>query len=168
LPETTIVTRDILSIKGQLLSQDELDDEECPRQRRLAASVTAVSSNTTDALLAITVILVYYYYRSVCNYFKRRGLPRPTPYPLVAICPSCCPPTEWEFVASSPSATANFMGYSMASGRFVVCDADVLRQICIKDFDAMPNHEAFVSLNDLQKLNRKSAPSERLLRVPAE
>jgi cytochrome P450 len=117
----------------------------------LRQSTTAMS-NTTTALLAATAILSYYYYRSVYGFFKRRGVPGPTPYPLLGNLPSMMSINRMEIFREFSKRYGKFYGLFLGTQpSFIVADAEVLRQICIKDFDAMPNHEQGPSLNDFQK-----------------
>jgi cytochrome P450 len=107
----------------------------------------------TAATLSLTALLFgYYYYTNVYTYFRKRGLKGPTPYPLIGNIATLLLSDRWVLEREWTERYGKFYGIFLGTEpRFVVNDPEVLRQLCIKDFAAMPNHEADALLNNYQK-----------------
>lgn len=106
----------------------------------------------TSCLLAIILILGHYYYKQLFKFWTKQGLKGPKPYPvvgnLVELIMSNRMVLENKWRDSYGKLYGVFMGHK---ARIVVADPEVLRQVCIKDFDHFPNHEPNAWINEYQK-----------------
>lgn len=93
---------------------------------------------------------VYYWHKF--SYWKRRNVKTPTPVPIfgnflkLALNPRQIPELEW------PRKYGRLYGYYVGTQPVLVCaDANLLRKICIKDFNIFPNHFFLGVPNKYQK-----------------
>lgn len=84
---------------------------------------------------------VYVYYWNKHSFWRRRNIKTPTPIPIfgnflqLALNPRQRLELEW------PKRCGRLYGYYVGTQPVLVCaDANLLRKICIKDFNVFPNH----------------------------
>ena len=94
----------------------------------------------------------HYYYRNLFQFWRKLGLKGPEPWPvvgnLIPIFTLNRMELERRWVRQYGRLYGIFQGHKP---RLIVADADVIRQVCIKDFDVLPNHEASIFLNKYQQ-----------------
>jgi cytochrome P450 len=127
---------------------------------QVAASDSTGQAGPTTHVVAVGVVLVSavalliaHHYYCVHTYFKRRGLAGPPPLPLVGNMISLL------FVEDRMSVAREWRErygkvYGVFHGtepRYVLNDAELLRQICIDDFDSMPNRYVDALLNRYER-----------------
>lgn len=114
-----------------------------------SANLLAIGASLTGFLLVAS----YYYYKHKFSYWERRGVKGPRPKPMVGnfldqIFNKNRKITEVEWVKKYGKVYGLYQG---VKPRLVVADAEVLREICIKNFDIFPNHHKNDFMNDYQE-----------------
>lgn len=95
----------------------------------------------------------YYYYITKCNYWSRRGIKGVQPVPIFGELYNMLTKDRMLLEIERRQTLGKVYGL-VQSGvpRVVVADAEVIRQICIKDFDVFTNHRLNVFANKYEKL----------------
>lgn len=114
------------------------------------------ADNSTAILVSVAIGLIivwsYQYYETKFKYWEKRGIKGVRPIPLVSELNDFLFKNRIELARERTSQFGKVYG-TFASGkpRLVVNDPDVVRQICIKDFDVFPNHQLNVWANKYQR-----------------
>lgn len=101
---------------------------------------------------SIVLLAASFYYRNLFRYFERQGLKNPKPWPVVGNLPAMLMGSRFDNERENVQKYGKFYGiFHGSKPRYVVADPELLRQVCIKDFDVFPNHEASKLLNKYQR-----------------
>lgn len=107
-----------------------------------------------ESIVGLTLILVgaqLYYYRKF-TFWSRRGVKTPPPVPLFGNYLSIVRHAYQDLALDWRQRYGNVYGFYAGSTPYlVIADAQVLKQICIKDFDKFPNHQFLKVPNRYQK-----------------
>lgn len=104
------------------------------------------------ALLVFLISSYCMYLRSTYSYWSKRGIKGPTPLPIVGNFLSFIIRDRWKLPKEWTKKYGKVYGiYQASTPRLIVGDAELLRQMTVKDFDAFPNHEVSDMLNTYQK-----------------
>lgn len=96
-------------------------------------------------------IATYYYYKNYFNYWTRKNVKGPTPFPFVGNLATILFSDRLVLDLKWRQKYGKVYGlYQGTQPVLVVADAEVLTQICIKDFDAFPNHDHSEFYNKFQ------------------
>uniref|UniRef100_A0A6G1SGH8 Cytochrome P450 3A24 n=1 Tax=Aceria tosichella TaxID=561515 RepID=A0A6G1SGH8_9ACAR len=136
----------------------------------IAAQDPTTISYTGFIISLIVIVSLYHYYINVYNYFRRRGVRGPVPYPLVGNLPTILLNDRMKLEREWTKRYGKFYGVFFGTrASFIVNDAEVLREICLENFDAMPNHDATdeLMMSDYQKDFLMSAQDDHWKRLRA-
>lgn len=104
------------------------------------------------AALLFFLISAYLYFRNKYSYWEKRGIKGPKPVPVFGNLFSMAINDRWKLGRDWTREFGSVYGiYHGTRPRLVVADAELIRQISIKDFDAFPNHDQNIFLNKYQK-----------------
>lgn len=95
-----------------------------------------------SSLVFVIVVASYRYYENIYRYWDRRGVKGVRPLPLVSDFYELLFKNRAQLVVERTKKYGKIHGiFFTGKPRLMVADPEVLRQICIKDFDAFQNHE---------------------------
>lgn len=98
------------------------------------------------------VIGGYYYYVTRYNYWSKIGVKGVHPMPIIGEIYTVLTTNRLETERNNVKKYGKIYGTFLAGQpRLVIADAQVLRQICIKDFDAFPDHQTNFWANKYQR-----------------
>lgn len=101
---------------------------------------------------SFVAISTLYYYKNHYNYWRKKNVKGPTPFPFIGNLPTILfsdrMKLDLEWLKKYGKVYGTYQGKQPV---LVVCDPEVVNQICIKDFDAFPNHEHNEFYNKFQK-----------------
>lgn len=115
-----------------------------------AAQQYPAAALVSAALFA--AIVAGLYLRNKYSYWLRRGIGGPAPVPLIGTVLPLIFRDRWALEKEWTRRYGKLYGtYQALKPQLVVGDAEVIRQITVKDFDAFPNHELSELFNKYQR-----------------
>lgn len=110
------------------------------------------NGTSVSIILTFIIIWTHYYYKNLFKYWTNKGLAGPKPVPvfgnLLEFFKSNRMETEKRWRTKYGKLYGSFMGHQPY---LMVADAEILRQICVRDFNSFPNHEPNAYMNYYQK-----------------
>lgn len=107
---------------------------------------------TAICALCIIVSSVAIHYKSVYSYWEKRGVNGPKPLPIFGNIHSRLIYDAYHLQNEWTKLYGKVYGiYEGTKPKLVVSDPEILRQICIKDFDLFINHAPFQYTNEYQR-----------------
>ena len=107
---------------------------------------------TISSSLCVVFQSGYLYFKTTYNYWEKKGIRGPKPLPILGNFASVMLRNRLEREREWAKNYGKVYGiYHGSRPRLVIADAEVLVQVCIKDFDAFTNHEMNEFFNKFQK-----------------
>jgi cytochrome P450 len=114
--------------------------------------VPAAKEHKTLVTVALVMLGSQVYYWHKFSYWSRRNVKTPRPVPVFGNFLSVLLNYRQQLELEWPKKFGKVYGFYLGtSPRLVIADASVLREICIKNFSAFPNHHFFNVPNKYQK-----------------
>lgn len=111
-------------------------------------------TKTNQSIIGLLLIVFgcHLYYRQKFKYWSSRNVKTPTPLPFLGNFLTFVLKPRQQFELEWREKYGKIYGYYMGTRPYLVCaDANVLKKICIKDFDKFPNHYFVGVRNKYQK-----------------
>lgn len=111
-----------------------------------------LTANLIASATCFVALLAYHYYKNVYSYWSKRNVSGPKPLPFVGNLPKII--FSDRFILDTEWRNKYGKVYGVFQGQtpgLFIADPELMVQICVKDFDAFPNHNRSEFANKIQK-----------------